>query len=186
MSLLLPPRVSHYSKDGAIQDAGWGCVYRCLQMLLSVLQDDVPTMEQLLRFFACWDDYRRGVRGEELWLEPPDAARYLREVHGIPAVEWLYLPGSDRGMRVAPAYYGKDRIVRTWRAMQQKLRQHMAATDCPLILDDGTSAYVLVRATRAEVHLLDPHVFDARRAARIVSWAWLARAPLWMVCSIVR
>lgn len=156
-------------------------------MLLSVLHDDVPTMEHLLRFFARWDAFRSGVRGTELWLEPPDAARYLREVHGIPAVEWLYLPAADGDMRrYAPAYYGEDRIVRTWRAMEQKLRQHLAATDCPLILDDGTSAYVLERATNAEVHLLDPHVFDARRAKRTVSWAWLARAPLWMVCSILR
>lgn len=181
-------RIFHYAARGPILDAGWGCVYRCLQMLVSVLSDSVPSVAQLLYFFGLWHHYVRGVRGEALWLEPPDAARYLRRVHGSTVAEWLYLPTSmsaARMRRYTPAYYDSARILTRWRDLQRVLRRHLCRRRGPLLLDNGTSAYLMVRATSTRVTLLDPHVFDARRARRRVPWSWVAREPLWMVCALL-
>lgn len=186
MSPCRSPRVFHYAARGPIRDAGWGCVYRGLQMLVSVLSDSVPTVEQLLHAFGLWQHYARGVRGEALWLEPPDAARYLRRVHGATVAEWLYLPASasaERMRRYTPAHYGAARTLTRWRDLQRVLRHHLCRG--PLLLDNGNSAYLMVRATSTRVTLLDPHVFDARHARRRVSWSWVAREPLWMVCALL-
>ena len=187
--------IHHYGTGDIRDDHGWGCVYRCLQMLVSTLEGQpVPTMTQLLRFFGLWERYARGgSRGPDLWLEPPDAARYLRARCGATPVEWLYLPDADESgsaamRRCTPRHYRRQRRVLTdSRQLLAVLAAHFEAPrPHPFIIDNGISAYILADYTPGDdrpVHLVDPHVTAAARATRRHTSDFLTDSPLWMLCS---
>lgn len=195
-------QVHHYGRGDITDDHGWGCVYRCLQMLISTLDAQrVPTMRYLMQFFGTWPLYQKGERSRRLWLEPPDAARYLWAVHGVRATQWLYAaPGraAPAALRYAPGYYRdtpQASVVSAWDALLRVLRDHFAQSRCPVIIDNGTSAYILadVRIDQKDEKndinpflIVDPHVTSAKDAASWMPPEFLRRAPLWMMCTVLR
>ena len=196
----------HYGQGNVSDDHGWGCGYRCLQMLISTIDSNkVPTMRFLMQFFGTWPLYQKGYRNQKLWLEPPDAARYLWAVHGIRATQWLYLSPAMRDkerpavmLRYTPQHYLDDPhayIVRQWDGMLRALRAHFAQSRCPVVVDNGTSAYILadVQEDRVDTHgdetpflIVDPHVTCTENATSWMPPEFLSRAQLWMMCTVMR
>ena len=197
-------QVHHYGKGDVSDDNGWGCVYRCLQMLISTIdKNKIPTMRRLMQFFGTWPLYTKGERSQRLWLEPPDAARYLWAVHGIRATQWLYLPSLSARrpsamLRYAPQYYRdtpQADILRDWDGMLRALRAHFAQSRCPVVVDNGTSAYILADIQDDRVDedgdhtpflIVDPHVTSPENAASWMPPEFLRRAQLWMMCTVLR
>ena len=184
--------VHHYGMGDIRDDHGWGCVYRCLQMLASTLEGvPVPAMAALLRFFGKWARYARRVRGPALWLEPPDVARFLRVAHRIHSIEWLYLPNPDAESRMrrytSDHYRCQRRVITDPLQLLAVLAAHFEASHPhPFVIDNGVSAYILAGYTPQDarpIHLVDPHVTRKVDATRRHTIAFLTDSPMWMMCS---
>ena len=202
MATSLPVQVHHYGQGDIVDDSGWGCVYRCIQMLISHIDSSkIPTMRRLMQFFGTWPLYQQGERSQRLWLEPPDAARYLWAAHGIRATQWLYLSAPhtpSATLRYTPQHYRdtpQASIVRDWDSMLRALRAHFAQSRCPVVVDNGTSAYILADIQDDKVDnngdhspclILDLHVTSSENAASWMPPEFLRRARLWMMCTVLR
>lgn len=175
----------HYGIDG-FPDDGWGCVYRNLQTVIGALGWPVPTMPTLLQYFGKQELFARGVRGSDIWIEPPDAARFLRTyADDVDVEEWLYLRRPEharRMLRYTPENpYGAARTTDDPRRMHRILAKHFAAGGAPVIIDDGISSYALAGVDGDGYAILDPHVHDAARAAQTRARRDFWRSPLWMM-----
>lgn len=186
----------HYSCLGEA-DVGWGCAYRCLQMILSNLflfdgRNDEPTDEsQDPRGAARWSAMpnlrsiqvqlfklkrlkKRDIGGTT-WIEPPDVGCYLRSF-GLAADDVIFRPGKNE------------------EAFKERLIRHFEVEGTPVMIDDRVKAYCIlgvrldvpakrkaesemeVRSSAARVtHLLrfDPHVTQYRVPDRISGAKWL-------------
>ena len=193
MAAVRPLEVYHYGAGDIRDDAGWGCVYRCLQMLASTVPGlAVPTMGQILDFCGKRTMYARGVRGRDLWLEPPDAARFL-ESKAHNSIEWLYLPPPRAtGAMTTPLehYRRQHRVIHDKKQLLAILAAHFETHNHPFIIDNGISAYILADYnphTPRPLLIVDPHVFHRSRATRRHPVEFLtAGRALWMLCSALR
>ena len=203
MAALRVPRY-HYECDG-IRDSGWGCCYRCGQMLIGAAGLRVPSLPRMMALCGTLEAYKAGRTGRPLWIEPPDVARCARRAAAGPrwsVREWLLLPGGggDRAadghmLRHRPAHYreGPRAAARRRRLFgdpgraRRRVARHLREQGTPVVVDNGTSAYLLVRIAGGRVHCLDPHVTDPSRMER--SWderAFWSGHPLWMMATLVR
>ena len=101
-------------------------------------------------------------------------------------------------LRYAPQYYRdapQAEIVRDWDGMLRALRAHFAQSRCPVVVDNGTSAYILadVKDDRVDEDgdytpflIVDPHVTSPENAVSWMPPEFLRRAPLWMMCTVLR
>ena len=192
--MIRPLQVHHYGAGDTQDDAGWGCVYRCLQMLASTVPGlRVPTVAQILEFCGKKEMYDKGVRGQALWLEPPDAARFLKS-QGHRAIEWLYLPTpppAAGAMATPPAHYRRQRrVIRTNKQLLAVLEAHFESANHPFIIDNSISAYILADynpRSSLPLFIIDPHVTQASDAPRHLPVEFLTdKQHLWMLCSALR
>ena len=179
------PQPYHYGIDG-FPDHGWGCVYRNLQTAVGALEWPVPSMPDLLRYFDKADLYARGVRGSDIWIEPPDAAQFLRDAaDDVDVEEWLYLRRPEharRMLRYTPERpYGVARTTADPGRMHRVLVEHFEAGGAPVIIDNGISSYALAGVDGEDYAILDPHVHDGARAAQTRARRDFWRSPLWMM-----
>ncbi len=191
--MIRPLQVHHYGAGDVQDDAGWGCVYRCLQMLASTVPGlRVPTVAQILEFCGKKEMYDKGVRGHALWLEPPDAARFLKS-QARRAIEWLYLPPpQDTGAMTTPLehYRRQRRVIHTEKQLLAVLEAHFETPNHPFIIDNGISAYILADYkphARHPLLVIDPHVTRTKDATRRRPVEFITdKQPLWMLCSALR
>eukprot|EP01052_Picozoa_sp_SAG31_P021224 SAG31_NODE_1630_length_7699_cov_36.170921_1_plen_795_part_00 len=117
-------------EDAGLDDRGWGCAYRCLQMQSSALRLPVPSIHAIQRELASCGRIATADIGSHKWIEPPDAAAYLLRVHGIRSEE---LTLHSVGPHEALVFAG-----RLWEHFKGP-----AKSRTPVMIDDGTKAYVI-------------------------------------------
>lgn len=159
-------------------DGGWGCAYRCLQMILSnllhhnaalVFRADpasisagyveknvpeqwqmIPSLREIQQELANLGRIQQKDVGSTKWIEPPDCASFLRR--------WK-LRADDREYHLIEPETIAD--------LHQRLVEHFNTHQTPVMIDDRIKAYCIVavklHASEANTvtHVLrfDPHVF---------------------------
>jgi hypothetical protein len=141
-------------------DRGWGCAYRCAQMIVSSIvlmpqvcsiaadatvaeRQHVPSIEGIQRVLAGLDECAFGPDkiGSTTWIEPPDVAAYLLARHRVQSVQ------SEVSLSDRPA------LVALCRELWTHFRDGSSAVDRPsawtppVMVDDATFAYCVAVKT---------------------------------------
>lgn len=79
-----------------VTDSGWGCGYRCLQMVVSSIPDygSMPTIGQIQSELAALEVRPPAIEGSETWIEPPDCSAFLLNSSFSSAAGWE-LPSAE-------------------------------------------------------------------------------------------
>eukprot|EP00750_Incisomonas_marina_P023832 INCI506.2.p1 GENE.INCI506.2~~INCI506.2.p1 ORF type:complete len:408 (+),score=56.78 INCI506.2:364-1587(+) len=157
----------HYECHG-LMDTGWGCCYRALQMVLAHLFGDRPAytlpsitaiQRQLVslpatlwEFPTKWTELTPSTCpkeqiGSSTWMEPPDAAAFLRGIHGAKCDE-LTLHDVGRGA-VGKCQsdggsvndLGASQLLHLWRRLGEHFSSRGPKT--PVMVDDVSYAYII-------------------------------------------
>jgi hypothetical protein len=166
----------HYTCCGE-KDGGWGCAYRCLQMILSNLLlasaaasltfrsspapsplvnvadsarwHEMPSLNEIQRRLAELGRIAESEIGSTRWIEPPDCAFFLRSF-GFDTTELVYRGKNDKETQ----------------RFSELLCTHFASHRTPVMIDDSVKAYCLLgiklsedKAQVSHVLRFDPHVF---------------------------
>eukprot|EP01050_Picozoa_sp_SAG11_P004450 SAG11_NODE_284_length_11240_cov_6.333812_11_plen_351_part_00 len=86
----LPTELWHYRcvhPRERVDDRGWGCAYRCVQMQCSALQLPVPSIVEIQQGLAAAGRLTHAEVGTSKWIEPPDGAAFLRHRHNVQSEE---------------------------------------------------------------------------------------------------
>ena len=151
-------RLFHYQCDGT-DDRGWGCVWRCAQMLLgSILSADapVPTLRALMVDMGVdAADTRPAAR----WIEPKQVRTIVRRWVGpSPAFDLVvYNPVPARMLHTASRDF--DRVHADRDSFHADVLCHLRSSAHPVVVDDGTYGYCIIgveEATACYV-IADPH-----------------------------
>ena len=128
----------HYACDG-VDDRGWGCVY--LQTLCALRGiEPVPTVPELVREFSSRPhEYDLAAFPASRWIEPQQAALWLRRHRGVEAARAVLINGTTacRLTQPPPPPVGADGVA------------------MPLLYDDGIFSYLVLSddgATRGPAH----------------------------------
>lgn len=179
----------HYECHG-LMDTGWGCCYRALQMVLAHFFNDqrpeytLPSITEIQRqlvslpatfweFPTKWTELTlstttcccpaEGKIRSSTWMEPPDAAAFLRGIHGAKCDE-LTLHGVGRaqgGTTDRCSAGGSDsdsdsvddlggaQLLRLWRRLNEHFSSRGPKT--PVIVDDVSFAYIIAGVAVGEI-----------------------------------
>ena len=142
------PPVTHFVfGDQGVQDHGWGCVYRCLQTCCTLGGLDVPSMEEIRKFF--------GVR-ERTWLEPIDCVRFA-EARGLTARHIMTVHPRSR-LRAFSRTEAPEVVLGRDEFMGQIARHVQQGPRHNAVIDNGTFSYAVLDAA-------DASAADAGKAA---------------------
>lgn len=178
---LCSPSTFYYYGCAGDADKGWGCAYRCAQMMLSschrpaVAEDQSvlseaeasaePSIREIQEALAGLDElpeFTQEKVGSTTWVEPPDIAAFLRSrlaSMGAVAVAGRFRPRSDELDALCAGLWEHFGVP-----------QQSRATLPPVMVDDGMFAYCVGGLagdrTRARTYclILDPHVADCHAA----------------------
>jgi len=142
----------HYTCCGEL-DRGWGCSYRCCQMLLSNLKkngkiqfDSMPTLLDIqITLATVAKKVHNSDIGSHTWIEPPDCNDFIitRYPH-IQNENFVFIPAKDN-----------------FDDLLNKIQNHFINIKTPIMIDDTIYSYVLTGIQRIgdKTNLLrfDPH-----------------------------
>ena len=183
----------HYRCD-AEDDRGWGCLYRCYQMLYTAATGcPAPSVSSMMRTLGI----SRSLHFRSMWIEPIDA-RTMATKHGLQVDGrlMLYVDKPERlldpfaldAMRRTPVaeadrvFFSTDKLLRDLR------RDFESGGRLPIIIDDTICAYCIVGFGDHDSYLkvADPHTVDSSRVLRTMSREAFDDRKIWMVYQAVR
>jgi hypothetical protein len=155
-----PSTVFHYYGASGEGDRGWGCAYRCAQMIISGLPQvapvraeaatvpprGAPSIAQIQRALAGMAErpFTPEQVGSTAWIEPPDVAAYLRAHWGVPRV-------AERRVRPSQPSELDDMCAALWAhfggggaAAEEAAKGESITVSAPAVMiDDGMFAYCI-------------------------------------------
>ncbi|KAH3742682.1 hypothetical protein Pelo_15926 [Pelomyxa schiedti] len=154
----------HYNCQG-FHDCGWGCSYRCCQMVVSnlILQGIIPP-EPVKPFPLVTDiilalGKRMSACGSGEWIEPPDIAKFMKITYNIsgPLGEFRIHPQSSGNMSVSNTV---EEISAP--ALAARFYTHFKEHATPICIDDRVYAYCVLAVKTVEntpmLLVFDPHI----------------------------
>ncbi len=169
------PHLFYYGSDG-FNDHGWGCVYRCLQSLLSRRGHPVPAIPDIMSHLSV-PLQRDNPRS--MWIEPKDVKTL------VPERTQLVLYASDiaSAQRRMMHTEWSDADVSFQDPDAWELHIRDALQNGPVIMDDGIRSYLLLQPAGDGFLIMDPHAFQYQ--IRWSSANWLRNSSLWMALCLL-
>lgn len=178
--------MNHYIRyfrygDQAVDDHGWGCVYRNIQTACWKAFQQAPDIERMKAWFGL-----SGQRGTNLWIEPIDAMSFLQNQMQLSCDHYFVARGTTRTTafkRTSLESMIRDAV--TILDLNEILRMLFSGTDGPTascIIDNGTYSYVLLGCrVDAETSALwfrraDPHCQAGDRQQGV---RWMQSEEVW-------
>lgn len=178
----------HYNTMGEY-DEGWGCAYRCVQMILSALayrgysqdvlldfeeknkKDDtkeilthLPSIFEIQIALAERGNIEKKDIGTHLWIEPPNCAFYLKNCckKEFKSEEWVFYNPNYK-FTEQEAKKETVYICKSFEELSKKLLDHFKTQKLPVMYDDSIQAFTLEgirERDQTEVLRFDPHECD--------------------------
>lgn len=156
-----PTDYYHYNCCGG-EDYGWGCAYRCGQMIVDNLikrsaipgNTRIPTLLDIQLVLAKLGIFKESDVGSTKWIEPPEVKAFIQEQFGLDGLTYKFSPKDN------------SRISE----VLQEILVHFQTIKTPIMIDDTLKAYILVgirevqettcELSKYELLLFDPHIAD--------------------------
>lgn len=143
----------HYDCD-EIKDYGWGCAWRCMQMIASSLGLS-PSFNEL------YNTYRLDPNSVDEWAEPGYCKRYLDDL-GVPSQ--LALFNRETGTSKTPTNLCEK--INGFSNLRSVLKSHFSNYSTPVMADDESYAFAIVGIRITEnnetiLSIADPHKTSA-------------------------
>ena len=177
MIIKLQNKIYYYHCDG-FDDRGWGCVYRCLQTLLSHMNKDVPTILEIMRLLDIKYDLRKSLIN--MWIEPIDCINVLKNTFKINSKLISYIPLLSNH---------NERMNRTTMNDFQQIFKNESILffiynnlKYPMIIDDGIYSYLLYGIDDHRIYIMDPHKTNNNQKREISIGRFLDN--FWMIAYV--
>ena len=143
--LLLPTDADyiHYMTYN-ISDFGWGCCYRCLQMILLQMHRtelnastfSLPSITDIQHMLVQLNRMKPEKVNSTCWIEPPDCAAVLEEIYSIPTIQHTLID-------IGTTTQGNESFIQFYKTLKQHFSSSLGGSNTPIICDDVTYAYVI-------------------------------------------
>lgn len=160
----------YYGCDG-FNDHGWGCVYRCLQSLLSRRGHAVPSLPVMMQQLGI---ALTPLRPRSMWIEPLDAKAFVPERTQLVIFTRNESLAAEQMIRTT--MQDADLVLRDGNAWEQHLRA--ALLRGPVLVDNSVCSYLVLETALGGYVVMDPH--RSRNQIRWSSNQWIRNSSLWM------
>lgn len=142
----------HLCGDSNIDDIPWGTTHRNIQTLMTCLNRQVPTIQELVDFFMPPHEgsLEASSRGQEA-LEPHDIGVWLLCIHGITSKCVLLSPARAPAAAVTTPRNPSKRTTRqTYTTYPNEelgfdiFMERVSNSSCPVIIHNGEQSYIIL------------------------------------------
>ena len=189
----------HYNCD-KFNDAGWGCVYRNIQTIISyinafIILIEIPKLSEILT----WFNKPFNEQGTKMWIEPHQAKSFMynyfyenlnKEYFQFTEILWVKDNNSIEHIEFTPLEIytksknillcGFERIIELIDIFRVNLNNKI-----PILIDNGTYSY-LIKSIDSNNNgtIIDPHCKESARIFERDLSKWLRNSNCWMVLLI--